>query len=547
MRNLSFSVLVAILTFSVLFAGFLSVGASAVDEWPMFHFDPSHSGYTTSQAPKTSSLRWRYATGGSVASSPAVADGIVFVGSSDNKVYALDELTGAQIWNYATGGAVKSSPAVVDGTVFVGANDGNVYALNEVTGEKIWSCQTGNSVGFSSPTVIDGFVFVGSSDGNVYALKESTGDKIWNKSILTDGISSPAIADNMVFIGSGAGKIYALNEQTGAEVWSFETNAGLSLTSPAVADGMVFWAVTGGVYALNETSGARIWNFDTGLYMESSPAVSDGMVFIGGYPCAIYALNETSGALIWTTYPTIGTSFSSPAVADGMVFVGQFAPYGNFYALNESTGATIWNYSTGFYEERWDSSPAVADGMVFIGSEIGYIYCFGQSVNVKPVLQVINPLNNTVVSSSEVTLQWNCKSIISVGDYSVKLDNDPWIDVGDNNTYTFQGVANGNHTLCIQAVDRGGLNSTVYVYFTVSALKLTPEIVAIIGAIAAIILISVYVAIKKSRGSKKDPELTHANTVTHVQFVKKGPASRGFCGSGGSPVGGFALHFAQDR
>jgi outer membrane protein assembly factor BamB len=512
MRNLSFSVLVALLLFSALFVGFPVVGAPAVDEWPMFHHDPSHSGYTMSQAPKTSSLRWRYATGGPVASSPAVADGIVFAGSFDNRVYALDELTGAQIWNYTTKGAVGSSPAVVDGVVFVGSEDSNVYALNEVTGEKIWSYQTGNSVFYSSPNVIDGLVFVCSSDGNVYALKESNGEKIWNKNIRSDGYSSPAVADNMVFIGSGAGKIYALNEQTGAEVWSYETNAGLSSTSPAVADGMVFLAATGGVLAFNETSGARIWNFDTGLYMESSPAVADGIVFIGAYPCAIYALNETSGTLIWTTYPTIGTSFCSPAIADDMVYVGNFGSDSNFYALNESTGATTWNYSGGFfYGGQWDSSPAVADGMVFICSYKGYIYCFGQSVNVKPVLQVTNPSNNTVVSSSDVTLQWNCRSIISVGDYLVKLDNDPWIDAGDNNTYTFQGLANGNHTVYIQAVDRGGLNGTVYVYFTVNALKLTPEIVAIIGAIFAIILILVYVAIKKPKGPKRDPELTHAN------------------------------------
>jgi hypothetical protein len=63
----------------------------------------------------------------------------------------------------------------------------------------------------------------------------------------------------------------------------------------------------------------------------------------------------------------------------------------------------------------------------------------------------------------------------------------------------------------LRAVDRGGLNSTVYLYFTVSALKLTPEIVAIIGAIFAIILILVYVVIKKPKGSKRDSELTHTN------------------------------------
>jgi outer membrane protein assembly factor BamB len=473
----------------------------AVSGWTMFHHDPSHSGYTTSRAPKTSSLRWRYRTGDWVISSPAVAEGIVFVGSFDNKVYALDELTGAQIWNFITGDKVESSPAVVDGIVFVGSHDGNIYALNEVTGEKIWSYQTGNPV-VSSPTVADGLVFVGSSDGSVYALKESTGEKIWSRNIdLGDARSSPAIADGMVFIGNARGSIYALNEQTGAEIWSYETNAEPADNSPAVADGIVFIGLAGGVYAFNKTTGAKIWDFPTGLYMLSSPAVSDGMVFIGAYPSAIYTLNETTGALIWTTRPAIGTSSSSPAVADGTVFVGEFAGNGNIYALNESTGATIWNYSTGF-DVR--SSPAIADNMVFIGGG-AYLYCFGQSVNVKPVLQVVNPLNNTVVSLSDVTLSWNCRSIISIDHYSVKLDNDPWIDIGNSNAYTFKSLTNGNHTTYIQAVDRGGLNSTVDVRFTVSALKLTPEIVAIIGAIFAIIIVLVYVVVKKSRGLKKNP------------------------------------------
>jgi parallel beta-helix repeat protein len=75
---------------------------------------------------------WNYTTGGQVWSSPAVADGKVYVGSHDNKTYCLDASTGVHIWNYTTGFFVRSSPAVADGMVFVGSHDNTVYAFGNV-------------------------------------------------------------------------------------------------------------------------------------------------------------------------------------------------------------------------------------------------------------------------------------------------------------------------------------------------------------------------------------------------------------------------------
>jgi hypothetical protein len=102
-----------------------------------------------------------------VYSSPAVAGGVVYVGSADHKIYALNATTGAYIWSYTTGFNVYSSPAVASGLVYVGSNDGNVYALNASTGALVWSYLTGFVE--SSPAVADGIVYVGSY-GNIYAF-----------------------------------------------------------------------------------------------------------------------------------------------------------------------------------------------------------------------------------------------------------------------------------------------------------------------------------------------------------------------------------------
>ena len=89
-------------------------------------------------------------------SSPAVANGVVYVGSDDGNVYALNAATGARLWSYTTGAYVESSPAVANGVVYVGSDDGNVYALNAATGAKLWSYSIGGIV-WSSPAVAMGW------------------------------------------------------------------------------------------------------------------------------------------------------------------------------------------------------------------------------------------------------------------------------------------------------------------------------------------------------------------------------------------------------
>ena len=347
--------------------------------WPMFRHDLRHTGYSTSKAPKANQTLWTYTTGDAVSSSPAVADGMVFVGSLDGNVYALNETTGAQIWNYPTGDIAYSSPAVADGLVFIGSMARKVYALNETTGALIWSYNAPFDV-WSSPAVANDMVFIGlmssDSDGKVIALNATTGALIWSYLTRYEVFSSPAVANGVVFVGGNLLAklgVLALNQTTGTLIWFYETAGGMVRSSPAVVDGIVFvGSGNGKVYALNATTGTHIWNYTTGSYVYSSPAVVDGRVYIGSNDGKLYCLNATNGSLIWNYTTGASIKYSSPAVADGMVFVGSND--NKVYAINASTGALIWSYATG---GAVYSSPAVADGMVFIGSLDGKIYCFG--------------------------------------------------------------------------------------------------------------------------------------------------------------------------
>jgi len=113
----------------------LTTGGSQADEAddiPMFRGNAAHTGEMPGPGPDPAhgvQVRWQFATGSYVDSSPAVVDGVVYAGGSDGNIYALDAATGTERWRFAIGVELRFSPAVVNGVVYVGGSDGNVYAL----------------------------------------------------------------------------------------------------------------------------------------------------------------------------------------------------------------------------------------------------------------------------------------------------------------------------------------------------------------------------------------------------------------------------------
>ena len=201
-------------------------------------FSREAEGYHFGKSYFAGSLYWRYKTGDDGFSSPAVADGVVYVGSEDYYLYALDAGSGRLVWRYETGDDVVSSPAVADGVVYVGSWDHFVYALDAGSGRLVWRYETGKNV-VSSPAVADGVVYVGSIDNYVYALDAGSGRLVWRYETGDDVISSPTVADGVVYVGSSDDYVYALDAGSGRLVWRYETGSDVG-SSPTVADGVVY-------------------------------------------------------------------------------------------------------------------------------------------------------------------------------------------------------------------------------------------------------------------------------------------------------------------
>jgi outer membrane protein assembly factor BamB len=70
------------------------------------------------------------------------------------------------------------TPAVANGVVYAGSSQGNLCAIDAVKGTLVWEAPI--SIGFSSPAVADGDIFVGATDGTFYALDAATGSRLWS-------------------------------------------------------------------------------------------------------------------------------------------------------------------------------------------------------------------------------------------------------------------------------------------------------------------------------------------------------------------------------
>jgi len=224
-------------------------------------------------------------------SSPAVADGVVYIGSEESgTLYAFDahgttRCTGvtktcAPLWTASLNGSTASSPAVVNGVVYIGGSDnfvgsgeGRLYAF-DADGTQgcsgpptarvcnpLWTANPGGEI-TGSPAVAQGRVYVGSSDG-ILAVFDAAGQQSCSGSPKTcaplmtadtndTGGSSPAIAGNVVFIQSNEiGKVSA-----------FDATGNLGCTG-------------------TPKQCTPLWSVDIPFFGAISPVVANGVVYIG--------------------------------------------------------------------------------------------------------------------------------------------------------------------------------------------------------------------------------------------------------------------------
>ena len=300
------------------------------------------------------SLIWKFGADGAIFSRPLLHQGSVYTLSDGGKLYKLDSKTGRPIWTFDTGGHVwmrklpidenpgwdtaVSGVTISENVVYAGSGDGHLFAIDANSGTEKWRFKTEGPV-HSIPVVADGMAIFGSYDHHVYALNAATGELNWKFDTGQMIVSSPAYVDGKVIIGSRSADLYAINASTGVEEWRYFHWGSWVESSGTTFDGQLYIGSSDDqlLKSFDPENGNLLWSASLGGSPWSTPAVTQNTVFTGAFGNANYGIDHRGGffgvdrltgevqwSYLWEKTPdtNIYGVVSSPAAANGMVFFG---------------------------------------------------------------------------------------------------------------------------------------------------------------------------------------------------------------------------------
>ena len=384
-------------------------------DWPQFHHDPNHSGldpfdFFLTKSHVTSGLKPLLALPlGTTSSEVAVSEGLAWVVSSNGKtgsnLFEINLTTKKIAWESVTiGWNGDSTPAVAGGVVYVGTSDDHVYAFPTSCStpcQPTWTSQTAGGKFVGSPTVYNGDVYIGASDSRVYAYPatcSATCTPLWVSKATGGPIyDSPAIAGDTLYVGSNDDKLYAFpvlcSTPCAAQWISQPTGGAMEEASPALDGSTVFTGSSDGkLYAFPTkcmTPCAPTWvSTPMDGPVSGTPSVYGGRVYVGGGR-VVYGYPETCSypcSPVWKT-EAAPTVYQSPELADGVLYIndipfdssggligGRLSAFDTTDTACSPSCAPIWQSPAGLTLGYADAAVA---GSVFITASDGKLYSFG--------------------------------------------------------------------------------------------------------------------------------------------------------------------------
>ena len=263
---------------------------------------------------------WKYAADGGIVSKPAINDNKVYFGSTDQYVHAISCRNGKKVWVQSTEGAIYSSPAIAEGHLFIGSDDEHLHVLNLMAGREAWSVNLGSSVR-SSPLVVNELVYIGCENGEIQCY-DFSGNIKWRTSAKRSVTGSPHFNDNVLYITSLDGVLYAIDAKSGWIIWRFRMGSG-SICTPTTHENHIYVGSTDNTfYCVNLKSTKKVWSYDTDNQINSSPVFYKGAVYFCNIDGMVYSLHAPSGRLRWK-YQAEGAITGSPVIVDDILYIGS--------------------------------------------------------------------------------------------------------------------------------------------------------------------------------------------------------------------------------
>jgi outer membrane protein assembly factor BamB len=182
-----------------------------------------------------------------VHATPAIRDGIIYIGGCDEKFRGVRLADGKTVFELPLGANMGGSAAIDGDRAYVGTFSADVYAIDLRTHKIAWTYRDPDREFpyYASSALDGGRVFIGGRDKAVHAIDAASGKRAWKFLTRARVDSSPVVAGGRVFVGSSDGKLYVLDAATGEKRWEFETGDALT-ASPSIGAGRVVIGSTDG-------------------------------------------------------------------------------------------------------------------------------------------------------------------------------------------------------------------------------------------------------------------------------------------------------------
>ena len=237
---------------------------------------------------------------------PLLVDGVVYVGSGNGALHAVDDASGTRRWRYASGGKVRVGAVQSGADIVFGSLDGALYAVDATSGALAWKRDLRAPV-TTVPALLGGQLVVGTRGSALYALRPHSGETVWRDVFWGSWVESEALLDDgRLYIGSSdLRRVSAIDPRDGRIAWRTDV-FGCPWGRPALTTRRLYVGTVGtdpysvrhvgGVVALERDDGRLAWRWpapatpgalQTGF--AASPAIDGDTMIIGGLDGTLYA------------------------------------------------------------------------------------------------------------------------------------------------------------------------------------------------------------------------------------------------------------------
>jgi len=235
---------------------------------------------------------WEFRMPGSVLVSLVVSGKSLFALTSKQNLYCFDTATGKPLWRYESQlqreGTIwrASSPAVADGKIYLGLSEGEIVALDAEFGRLLWkktiTAKTTLPDITVGPVLDGGVLYAGAIDGPLVAMKADTGELIWKKDFR--GVGGIAVGPKFIYFGTVGGKFVCLRKSDGDEYWTIKLDHGAPSAPVFTGTRIYVGASLGSFYELDAVDGEVLQQVASGSGVEARPYVGEeGLAFLSNF------------------------------------------------------------------------------------------------------------------------------------------------------------------------------------------------------------------------------------------------------------------------